>query len=181
MLRYEVRAPAWVEAPGVGVVLLYGDQLPTRDPVERATFSPTADPDTEAAVALQPGAPERWDRSTSLVHFRFPAAAAQPAPPLPPPGTVGWVRFPPRPRPTQVVPAGAVLQSSAGPYVLVFSRASGAASKRSVEIGRTTAGVTAVLSGLSLREQVVSANAFFWDAERRLQTDRRAGAEAGAP
>jgi multidrug efflux pump subunit AcrA (membrane-fusion protein) len=80
----------------------------------------------------------------------------------------------------EVIPANAVLQSPAGPYVLVFARDRGTASKRSIEIGRTTTGLAAVTSGLGLREMVVSVNAFFWDAERRLHADARAGG-GGAP
>jgi hypothetical protein len=48
----------------------------------------------------------------------------------------------------------------------------GAATRRAIEVGRITTGLAAVLSGLDLRELVVSVNAFFWDAERRLQGDR---------
>jgi hypothetical protein len=67
----------------------------------------------------------------------------------------------------------AVLQSSEGPYVLVFNPARGSASKRAVAIGKVFSGMAAVLSGLSSRELVVSMNAFFWDAERKLSADQR--------
>jgi hypothetical protein len=100
-------------------------------------------------------------------------------------GTVGWLKFARRPRPMLVIPAGGVLEDSEGPYVLVVSAADGMAKRRAIEVGRTTTGVAAVLSGLVLREQVVSVNAFFWDAERRLQGDRPrshlAGVAGGSP
>jgi hypothetical protein len=156
-------------------VLLYGDQLPTLEPGEHAVFSATADPHAELAVTLAPGAPERWDRSMSLVRFAPAPGAATPGP-----GTVGWVKFAARPRHLEIIPANAVLQSPDGPYVLVFARERGTAAKRSIEVGRTFTGVSAVLSGLSLREQVVSVNAFFWDAERRLQLAQHTG-RGGSP
>jgi multidrug efflux pump subunit AcrA (membrane-fusion protein) len=84
------------------------------------------------------------------------------------------VKFPARPRHIQVIPAGAVLESPDGPYVLVIAPGRGTASKRFVDIGRTVSGLAAVVGGLDLREQVVSANAFFWDAERRLHPERLA-------
>jgi hypothetical protein len=183
MLRYEVYAPAWVEKPGVVAALLYGDQLPSLEPGEHAVLTPTTDPATQVEVALAFDAPEPWDRSMSLVRLR-PVPTPPPAPRSPrpsplPPGTVGWVKFAPRSRPMDVIPANAVLQSPAGPYVLVFARDRGTVTKRAVEIGRTTTGVAAVLSGLAPREMVVSVNAFFWDAERRLHADPRAGGGAG--
>ncbi len=188
VLRYEIYAPAWVEHDNLVIAQLYDDQLPTLEPDERASFAPTASlsADTAAArdvrrvadtAAQAPWQP--WDRSTSLVRFTVEAGAS----PLPA-GTVGWVKFARRPRQMMVIPAGAVLESPEGPYVLVLSRADGAAKRRAIEVGRITTGVAAVLSGLNLREQVVSVNAFFWDAERRLQGDRartHAVGGAGAP
>jgi hypothetical protein len=180
VLRYEIYAPAWVEHDRLVIAQLYDDQLPTLEPDERAWFSPSADPvaarevrPVAAAPAQAPAQP--WDRSTSLVRFAVEAGAN----PLPA-GTVGWVKFARRPRQMVVIPAGAVLESPEGPYVLVVSRADGAARRRAIEVGRITTGVAAVLSGLNLRELVVSVNAFFWDAERRLQGDRARSHPAGA-
>jgi Heavy metal binding domain len=179
VLRYEIYAPAWVERDNLVVAQLYGDQLPTLDPNERGSFSPgfavsdalTRDVGADGAAAREVRVagtpPQPWDRSTSLVAF-----AAEPgASPLRA-GTVGWVKFARRPRQMLVVPAGAVLQDRDGPYVLVFSRVDGVARRRAIEVGRITTGVAAVLSGLDARELVVSVNAFFWDAERRLQGER---------
>ncbi len=182
VLRYEIYAPAWVEEDNRVAAQLYGDQLPTLEPDERASFSPTAEPIAARDVRYVAGTPAQpWDRSTSLVRFAVEAGAA----PLPA-GTVGWVKFARRPRQMLVIPAGAVLEDSEGPYVLVFTRADGVARRRAIEVGRITTGVAAVLSGLDLREQVVSVNAFFWDAERRLQGERArshlpAGGAGGPP
>ena len=174
VLRYEIYAPAWLDSDGVLTAQIYGDQLPTLEPGEHALFSPTAEPEMQRDVWLAPGAARPWDRSTSLVRFNFePPADALPS------GTVGWVKFARRPRPMSVIPAAAVLESPDGPYVLVFSSADGAATRRAIEVGRVTTGLAAVLSGLNLREQVVSVNAFFWDAERRLQGDQAGQRAAG--
>ena len=167
VLRYEIYAAAWLESESLLAVQVYRDQLPTLEADEHAVFSPTADPSTERDVRLAPGPAQPWDRSTSLVRFALQAGAGRLSP-----GTVGWVKFARRPRRMEVIPAAAVLESPEGPYVLVFSRASGAATRRAIEVGRITTGLAAVLSGLSPRELVVSVNAFSWDAERRLQGDR---------
>jgi hypothetical protein len=178
-----VYAPAFIERPDVATALVYSDQLPTLEPGERAWFSPTQDPRDQRAVQLAATPVTPWDRSTSLIHFALladhahdPSTRRRPggppseiSPRALPAGTVGWVKFAPRPRQMRVIPAGSVLEAPEGPYVLVVSRESGTLGKRSIEIGRTFTGLAAVLSGLELREQVVSVNAFFWDAERRLR------------
>lgn len=175
-LRYETYAPAWFETDVDVAVLLYRDELPALDPAEAITFSPTKLPATAVELRLGSRPPEGWDRSLSLVHFRLGTGAPQPETPR---GTVGWVKFPARPRHMQVIPAGAVLQSPDGPYALVIGGERRAASKRPIAVGRTVTGLAAIVGGLALHEQVVSANAFFWDAERRLQPERLA-ARGGA-
>jgi multidrug efflux pump subunit AcrA (membrane-fusion protein) len=175
-LRYETFAPAWLAADSDVVVLLSRDQLPTLDSAEAVTFSPTMMPATVVDVRLVAGPAKEWDRSLSLVRFQL--IAGTPAPRMQP-GTVGWVKFPARPRHVQVIPAGAVLESPDGPYVLVIAPDRGTASKRPVGVGRTVTGLAATVSGLDLREQVVSANAFFWDAERRLHPERLTTSEGG--
>jgi hypothetical protein len=172
-LRYETFAPAWLETDSQVAVLLYRDQLPTLDSTEAVTFSPTTTPEMAVDVRLVADPTKEWDRSSSIVHFHFQLVAGASAPRIRA-GTVGWVKFPARPRHIQVIPAGAVLESPDGPYVLVIAPGRGTASKRFVDIGRTVSGLAAVVGGLDLREQVVSANAFFWDAERRLHPERLA-------
>ena len=168
-LRYEAYAPAWIETDVDVAVLLYRDEILALDPAEVVTFSPTMRPGTAVELRLGSARVEAWDASLSLVHFRLDAGASAPETPR---GTVGWVKFPARPRHMQVIPAGAVLESPEGPYVLVIGGDRHSASKRPVSVGRTVTGLAAVVGGLALREQVVSANAFFWDAERRLQPVR---------
>jgi hypothetical protein len=69
-----------------------------------------------------------------------------------------------------VVPSSAVLESSDGPYVLAYSPADRTFTKRPVETGKVFTGFTAVVSGLREREVIVAMNAFFFDAERRMQS-----------
>jgi hypothetical protein len=173
VFRYEAYAPAWLQTEADVAVLLYRDQLPALDPAEVVMFSPTMRPETAVAIRLDPGRVEDWDASLSLVHFHLDAAAARTPVPR---GTVGWVKFPARPRHMQVIPAGAVLQSPEGPYALVIGGDRRSASKRPISVGRTLTGLAAIVGGLALHEQVVSANAFVWDAERRLKPDRLAAA-----
>jgi len=174
--RYEAYAPAWMETDVDMAVLLYRDELPALDPDEVVTFSPTMRPEATVELRLGLGRVEDWDASLSRVHFRLDAGGARPETAR---GTVGWVKFPARPRHMQVIPAGAVLESPDGPYVLVIGGDRRSASKRPIGVGRTVTGLAAVTGGLALHEQVVSANAFFWDAERRLQPERLA-ASGGA-
>jgi hypothetical protein len=172
--RYETYAPAWLESDVDVAVLLYRDELPALDPAEAVIFSPTKRQGTAVELRLDSRPPEDWDRSLSLVHFRIGAGAPQPETPR---GTVGWVKLPARPRHMQVIPAGAVLQSPEGPYALVLGGDRRTASKRPISIGRTVTGLAAITGGLARHELVVSANAFFWDAERRLQPERLAASE----
>jgi heavy metal-binding protein len=172
--RYETYAPAWFESDLDVAVLLYRDELPALDPAEAVTFSPTKLPGTTVELRLDSRPPEEWDHSLSLVRFRLGTGAPQPETPR---GTVGWVKFPARPRHMQVIPAGAVLQSPEGPYALVIGGDRRTASKRPIAVGRSVIGLAAIVGGLALHEQVVSANAFFWDAERRLQPERLAARE----
>jgi hypothetical protein len=172
--RYETYAPAWLESDVDVAVLLYRDELPALDPAESVIFSPTKLPGTAVELRLGSRPPEEWGRSLSLVRFRLGTGAPQPETPR---GTVGWVKFPARPRHVQVIPAGAVLQSSEGPYALVIGENRRTASKRPISVGRSVTGLAAIAGGLELHEQVVSANAIFWDAERRLQPERLVASE----
>ena len=176
VLRDALYAPAWVAREGEAIALVYADEAAALESAERATFSPTADPGAAWEARRAPAPIERSDRSTSRVRFELARPSGSRAA-LPAPGTVGWVRLKPRPRSAEVVPANAVLESADGPHVLVVSAARGTVSRRAVELGRVSTGLAAVLSGLDLREEVVSTNAFFWDAERRLRDARRIAGE----
>jgi hypothetical protein len=174
VLPREPLLPAWCDGDAVAV-LLYDDELGTLAPDEHAAFFATSTPDVAVDLRYRGGPPEAWDRSTSVIRFDFdePTAARAIRP-----GTPGWVELARKPRESVVVPAMSVLQSTEGPYVLVFSAERGTASKRAVAIGKMFSGFTAVVSGVSGRELVVSMNTFFWDAERRLQAEQRAGGGA---
>jgi hypothetical protein len=63
------------------------------------------------------------------------------------------------------------LSSPQGAYVLVLLPDGRNVARRPVQIGRTHQAATAVLTGLSVDEPVVIANAFFLDAERRLRPE----------
>jgi hypothetical protein len=173
VLHQELFAPAWIESEGVVAALLYGDELASLTANEPATFFSTAAPriGIDVRAAAEPAAV--WDRSMSLVRFALDAGhAGQPR--LPPPHTPGWLRLANKPRTTLVVPSMAVLPSADGPYVLVVAGDRRTVSKRPVELGKASSLFTAVVAGAQLREQVVSTNAFFVDAERQLRADRGA-------
>jgi hypothetical protein len=161
----EVFAPAIAEPDGTITARLYRDELATLADDEHAEFVPSAAPD--APVKVQRDAQEPVVHATLAdVKFRAePVAGAAP----PPPGQVGWVKLSSRVRDMLVVRGSSVIQSADGPYVLVFSALHGNLTKRKVEIGKQFMGMTAIVGGLRDKEYVVMANAFSFDAERRLQ------------
>lgn len=174
-LSLEVRAPAWIEKRGQVTALLYDDEAAA--PSERGLFFTAAAPARGIPARRAAEAPARWDGSTSRAAFLLEEGA-----PDIPPGEVGWLTLAARPRERLVVPIGAVLYSAAGPYVLAAGPDGVTLRVRRVEVGRTYRGLAVVLSGLREGERVVAANAFFLDAERRLQSLRQEtrGAPTGA-
>jgi multidrug efflux pump subunit AcrA (membrane-fusion protein) len=88
---------------------------------------------------------------------------------------VGWVRLAARPRELLVVPTGAVLYSSHGPYLLVPAPDGRGFDRRPVVVGRLHRGLAVIVSGLTDQDTVVTANAFFVDAEQRLRPGRDDG------
>jgi hypothetical protein len=167
-LTLEVRAPAWVEKRGQLVALLYSDEAEALEPSEHGLFFTAAAPVREIPARRSAEAPARWDASTSRAGFLLEAGA-----PDLPPGEVGWLTLAARPREQLVVPTGAALYSAVGPYVLVAGPDDGTFGVRRVEVGKSSRGLAVVLSGLREGERVVAANAFFLDAERRLQSLRQ--------
>jgi hypothetical protein len=161
----DVRAAAWVEEDGTVSAILYKDEIATLAHDERGAFVPSASSATSFDVELAPQRPEAWDRSTSRVPFRVTGGAAPRA------GEVGWLRLPAKRREVAVVPSTALLESGAGPYVLVAPGEERTLVKRPVEIGRVFGGFTAVVAGLEPRDRVLIRSAFFLDAERRLRGD----------
>ncbi len=169
-----VRAPAWFDGKLV-TALLYDDEIAALAPDERGSFATSA-PAADTAVLREPDPPIAWDRSTSQVHFRI---AAPNGAVLPARGT-GELRLAPRAREALVVPAAAVLSSADGPYVLAVSADRRALAPRSVAIGRVSSGLASVAGGLGEEDLIVTCDAFFFDAERRLHVER-ARASGGAP
>jgi multidrug efflux pump subunit AcrA (membrane-fusion protein) len=165
----EVTAPAWLEAEGLVAAVLYQDEAGGLHAGERALFFRAAAPAAGISVRATAEPTAARDESTSRVRFRI-----DPGAPRVLPGEVGWVALASRPRERLVVPAGAVLYSSRGPHVLV-EEPDGTFRQRPVVIGRVDGGLAVVLSGLHEGEPIVAANAFFLDAERRLQSLRTGG------
>ena len=163
----EIHASAWLERAGVVHALLYGDEIAALAPGEEGVFSPTAAPATQIKVRLAAGSPLPWDESLSKMDFQVAGNARGL-----PPGAAGWLTLAARPREVLVVPATALLASGDGPYVLAASP-DGAFVRRHVKVGKTMFGLASIVSGLRESEGVVATNAFFLDAQKRLQ----AGAE----
>ena len=126
-------------------------------------------------VATDPAVPR--DRATSAVRFVVTGAS----PPGTTAGDVGWIKLPARSRQMLAVPASAIVQSPAGPYVLVASVDRRTFSRRPVQIGRVLFGYAAVLGGLRGGERIVAMNTFFIDAERRWGTRAGGASEEPAP
>jgi hypothetical protein len=163
----EMRAPAQVHVD-VGrdrsvVALFYNDEIAALEADERGTFSASGAPGSSWPVRLVDKSSTPWDEATSAVTLAVIGDAGTPAA-----GTTGWVKLAPRAHKTLVVPDSALLQSSAGPYVLTLASDRRAATKRPVGIGRTLYGFTSIVGGLRDGERIAVMDAFFVDAERRL-------------
>jgi hypothetical protein len=171
-MSQEIVAPAWIEEGRVGAQL-YKNDVAALETDERASFFAARAPTVAHGIRLiaEPALP--WDRSTSLVHFRFEASPSDLVSREP-----GWVKLAKKPRSMLVVYSTAVLESAEGPYVLTYSVADRKFAKRLIEVGKVFSGLTAIISGVRERETVVEMNAFFMDAERRLRDTPELGPEA---
>jgi hypothetical protein len=158
----EMRSAAWIERGGEGVALMYRDEIAILAPGEGGSFFPSLrGPPRGIEARLVGGQPTRWDGATALVRFRLVGNAKMR------PGQTGWLKLAPRIRSGLVVPAVAVLQSPAGPYVLAVGDDRRTLIKRPVEIGNVLFEYAAILSGVRDGERIAVMNAFFLDAERR--------------
>jgi hypothetical protein len=188
VLGGQVRAPARVAGDGRVTALLHKDDLVGMAPGDHALFFAATSPATGVDVRLRAAPADPVDPSTCLAQFEMDARDR--AGPLDAGETgVGLLQIGTRPRELLTVPASAVLYTTEGPYVLAATTDGGPFASRPVEIGRIldsayASGVTGdsvgsivVLSGLREGEQVVAADAFFWDAERRLRLARGQGEE----
>lgn len=169
VLPGEVFAPAIVEADGTITARLYRDELATLAADERAEFVPGDAPGD--AVRVQRNTRDPVIHATIAdVEFRpDPVPAGGAAPAGPPAGRLGWVKLTYRSRDMLVVRSSAVIHGPDGPYVLVFSAEKGNLTRRPVELGKEWEGMTAIVGGVRDKEFVVMADAFSFDAERRLQ------------
>jgi hypothetical protein len=168
VLRTDIYAPAWLEQPTTAVALFYRDEVASFAASEPGTFVSSNAGASEVSAHALADSPRPWDPYMFEVRF----ALDETSPGLKQ-GTVGWIKLVRRARQSSVVPAGAVLESPDGPYVLVFSKEEGTVVKRPVETGKVLLGLANLASGLQSRELVVSSNVFFWDAERRLARAQR--------
>jgi hypothetical protein len=187
----QLRAPAWRSADGVVTAWLHRDDLAGMSPGDRAVFFAGTAPIQGVDVRLQADAPTSVDASTCKVRFRIDDGVGSTA--FAGRSTaVGLLQIVARPRELMTVSASAVLYSAQGPYVLVTGEPGDAVARRSIVMGRIldssyaagvsgdSVGAIVVLAGLSEGERVVTANAFFFDAERRLRIARGQGPE-GTP
>jgi hypothetical protein len=159
----EMRAPAWLESPQLGVALFPRDQSQLIQAGEAALFSPASRGDSPGITIHAADQPrERWDDATDLVRFRVSSGAELVA------KEAGWVKFATRIRRDLVIRESAVRESTQGPYVLVASNDRHLLTKRAVEIGSKLHDYAAVISGLSEGEYVVAKHAFALDVERRF-------------
>ena len=169
-----VRAPAWLGAGGVVTAVVYKESLAGLAPGDQAVFYRGAEPAKPIPVRLAPEPAVPWDASTVQARFVSEASPATER-------DTGWLQLDARPRPYLVVPTSSILYSDDGAYVLAAAAGGHAFTRRAIQIGRNLdsgfaadlgtdrLGAVVVLSGLSEGERVVTADAFFLDAERRLQ------------
>jgi len=167
---------------------LHDDDLVGTAPGHAALFFSGAAPAVGVAVHLLAEPIVAVDASTCQVRFGIDRSVV--ARTLGRDGAdAGLLQIAAHPRALLTVPASALLYSDEGPYVLAAAPGSDSFAKRPIVIGRIldssyAAGVTGdnvgamvVLAGLHEGERVVAADAFFWDAERRLRVARGQGHE----
>ena len=160
----DMRAPAWLESPDVGVALLYRDESALLAPNEDGRFFPAAGQAGGIDVRLTGDVPVRRDGAMSLVRFHVQASAALE------PNQTGWLQLSGRLRKDLEIPYSVVIQSPAGPYVLIVAADNRTLTKRPIEIGRVRFGYASVLAGVNDKDRIAAMNTFFLDAERRIGT-----------
>ena len=176
-----VRVPAWAAADGTVTAILHEYDLVGLAPAERASFFGTSAAGVGAPARLSSTPPASWDRGTVRALFTLEGAGHKP--------DTGWLELAARPRSLLVVPTSAVLYSGTGAYVLAAPAGGHTFTRRDVQLGRILDsgygaglvedrfGAVVVLTGLAEGEQVIGGDAFFLDAERRLQAARGKPAE----
>jgi hypothetical protein len=167
--------PAWLDTQGGVTAVLFADEL--RDLEGHGSFFAARTPGSGLTVERAPAPPIPWRGSLWRVRFRFGAG---------PPrglrvGAAGWLAWPLPGRQSLVVLSSAVLQSGAGPRVLVSAPDGRSYRSQPVVTGRALGGYTVVVSGARERDLVFGLNAFSLEADAHLRTQRRAAAEKIAP
>ena len=150
--------PASLTAGDSGIALFYRDELEGLETEEQAVFIPG-----EIPARLR-----RDSKPAVSVRFELARPSASRGSRA---GSAGWLRLPPRNLQPLLIPAGAVLRSPDGPFVLVAIDQEGTPrtfSRRPVALGRVVFGFATVLGGVRESDRVVIGSAFFLDAERRL-------------
>ena len=169
----EVTAPAWIEADGAVAALLYRDELATLPDGEEGVFFASDGLGRRVEVRHAAGPARPWDAATTLARFDQIAAAGAPraraAGTALPPGVVGWLVLPPKPREMLVITYAGVVESPDGRAVFVASSDGGSFTRRRVELGRVFHNLAAVLDGLTAGERIAIGNPFFLEAEWRLR------------
>ncbi len=165
---FDMRAWAWAESRDVGVALYPRDWAQMLKPGEEGQFEPESGPRVPnphgIKVHLTDQAPEPWDAFSVLVRFRLDDhAGAELAP-----KEIGSIKFALRLRNGLVVRQSAVIQSPAGPYVLMASADRRTFTKRPIEIGAIMYDYADVVGGARENEYAVAAHTFVLDTERRL-------------
>ena len=128
------RAPAWIDADGSVVALLYRDEAEGLEPGAPATFLPALSPITARSIRLEDVPPRAWDETMVELRFRFDREPGSR------PAEVGRVALSQLPRPVLVVEENLVLAGDGGRYVLVPSRDGRSFERRRVELGRVVNG-----------------------------------------
>lgn len=163
----EMRVPAAADGARTGVALFHLDESELIGAGEEGLFSPSSGPRAGAPqglpVRVLAGPRERWDDATVLVHFEAAPGTTLIA------DETGLLKLATRVRRGLVVRQSAIIDSPAGPTVLVAAPDRRTFTKRSVEIGTRLYDYAAVVSGLREGEFVVAQHTFVLEAERRGQ------------
>ena len=155
---------AWAESRNQVVAVVDNDDLNALPSEQVGFFKPSRRQEVRIPVRHLRNAVSPWGHSASRVTFR-PAGAA----PSFEPGEVGTLHFGPHVREAAIVPEAAIVHLPDGPHVLVVSDDRVTVTRRKVETGKTSSGKVFLLSGVGARDQIVTRNAFFFDADQRLR------------
>lgn len=155
---------AWAESRDRIVAVVDNDDLRAVPPTEVGWFQSSRRESARIPVRRTRDHPSPWGHSSSRASF---AVAGTPSSIQR--GEIGTLHFGPHGREVALIPEAAIVSSPEGPHVLVVSDDRASLTRRRVETGKTTSGAVSLLSGIGERDLIVTRNAFFFDAERRLR------------